>query len=99
MSDIRIRSFASDTAGSSIEKFSVAAGLIALTAIAATHVLATLSRYGHVPILASLQSAATTPNNGPTASRIIRPENDEVDYSVTGAIYRTVLDPCSGKSK
>jgi hypothetical protein len=98
----RIRSFTNDITGSSIERFSLAAGLIALTAVAATHVLATWSRYSHGPILASLQTssvASPSVNTSPAPPRVIRPGNVDVDFSVTGAISRNILDPCTGKAK
>jgi hypothetical protein len=95
----RIRLFAGNIAGSSIEKFSVAAGLIALSAIAATHVLATWTKNGHGGILASLQAPPPPPSTI-TAARVIRPGAEEPDYFATGAISRPiVLEPCTGKTK
>jgi hypothetical protein len=96
---VRLRSFAANLSGSSVEKFSVAAGLIALSTIAATHLLATWSKYGHVPILANLQSS---PGLGPIAPAVNRAPHlgsQDLDYSSTGAIYRTVVEPCSAKPK
>jgi hypothetical protein len=93
-----IRLFAANTAGSSIEKFSVVAGLIALSAIVATHVLATWTKNG-AGILAYLQAPAP-PASSPTAARVIRPGAEEPDYFATGAISRPiVLEPCTGKTK
>ncbi len=96
---VGVRSFAGDISGSSLEKFSVAAGLIALSAIAATHLLATWSKYNHGPILASLQASASASASGSPAARSMHFGNEEVDYSSTGAIFRTVVEPCSAKPK
>jgi hypothetical protein len=96
---MRIRLFAADISGSSLEKFSVAAGLIALSAIAATHLLATWSKYNHVPILASLQASGSASASGAVPARSVHFGNEEVDYSSTGAIFHTVVEPCSAKPK
>jgi hypothetical protein len=96
---VHMRSFATNISGSSLEKFSVAAGLIALSAIAATHLLATWSKYGHAPILANLQASSGAGPNGPAANRAMHAGSQDVDYSSTGAIYRTVVEPCSTKPK
>jgi hypothetical protein len=93
-----IRLFAANIAGSSIEKFSIAAGLIALSAVATTHVLATWSKSG-AGILAYLQAPAAPPAS-PTSARVIRPGAEEPDYFMTGAISRPIiLEPCTGKTK
>jgi hypothetical protein len=89
-----LRNFAVNRRGSAVQKFSLAAGAIAFSAIIATHFLATWSKANQAT-LSTLQ-----PTHGAHANRVIRPGSEEVDFGSTGAILRSVtLDPCTGKEK
>jgi len=93
--DGKLRDFAASRRGSAVQKFSLAAGAIAFSAIVATHVLSSWTRSNQTATLSSLQ-----PAHGARATRVIRPGTDDVDFGSTGAIARSVtLDPCTGKEK
>jgi len=90
----KLRDFAGSRRGSAVQKFSLAAGAIAFSAIVATHFLASWSKANQAT-LSTLQTA-----HGSHSTRVIRPGTDEVDFGPTGAIARSVtLDPCTGKEK
>jgi hypothetical protein len=90
----KIWNFAVNRRGSAVQKFSLAAGAIAFSAIFATHFLASWSKANQAT-LSTLQ-----PTHGAHSTRVIRPGTDEVDFGPTGAIVRSVtLDPCTGKAK
>ena len=87
--------FAANRRGSTVQKFSLAAGAIAFSAIVATHFLSTWTKANQIGTISALQ-----PGHGAHPTRVIRPGSDEVDFGPTGAIARSVtLDPCTGKEK
>ena len=86
--------FAADQRGSMVEKFAVAAGLIALIAALGGTGVEQLASAGKLPSIALLAPDQYVATRGKPN------EADAIDYMATGSISgRILLDPCTGRPK
>ena len=87
--------FAEDQRGAMVEKFAVAAAVIALIAVLGGASVEQLASAGRLPSIAFLSPDQYVATRGKPNSVV-----DEIDYMATGSISgRVVLDPCTGRQK
>jgi hypothetical protein len=86
--------FAEDQRGAMVEKFAVAAAVIALIAVLGGASVEQLASAGRLPSIAFLSPDQYVATRG--KPNVV----DEIDYTATGSISgRVVLDPCTGRQK
>ncbi len=85
--------FGEDQRGAMVEKFAVAAALIALVAVVGGTSVEQMASAGRLPSLALSPDQYVATRGKPSVV-------DELDYTATGSISgRVVLDPCTGRQK